>query len=86
MLADVKELQIRYVPSEIKVMSNKEALAKIIRNGLDNAIKYTNKGGVVVGLRRRARGGYAFKLQTPDLALRTTKSLHTTKAGGTVPA
>ena len=53
MLADVKELQIRYVPSEIKVMSNKEALAKIIRNGLDNAIKYTNKGGVVVGLRRR---------------------------------
>jgi signal transduction histidine kinase len=53
MLADVKELQIRYVPSEITVMSNKEALSKIIRNGLDNAIKYTNKGGVVVGLRRR---------------------------------
>lgn len=53
MLADVKALQVRYVPSEITVTSNKEALAKIIRNGLDNAIKYTNKGGVVVGLRRR---------------------------------
>lgn len=53
MLANVKALQVRYVPSEITVTSNKEALAKIIRNGLDNAIKYTNKGGVVVGLRRR---------------------------------
>jgi signal transduction histidine kinase len=53
MLAEVKELQIRYVPSEITVISNKDALTKIIRNGLDNAIKYTNKGGVVVGLRMR---------------------------------
>ncbi|WP_334118084.1 ATP-binding protein [Limnobacter sp.] len=53
MLADVKELQIRYVPSNLTVLSNKEALSKIIRNGLDNAIKYTSKGGVVVGLRRR---------------------------------
>jgi hypothetical protein len=53
MLADVKELQIRYVPSNLTVLSNKELLSKIIRNGLDNAIKYTPKGGVVVGLRRR---------------------------------
>lgn len=53
MLAEVKQLQIRYVPSELTVFSNKEALSKIIRNGLDNAIKYTDKGGVVVGVRRR---------------------------------
>lgn len=53
LLADVKQLQIRYVSSEVKVLSNKEALTKIIRNGLDNAIKYTNQGGIVVGLRRR---------------------------------
>lgn len=53
MLAAGKELQIRYLPSEAHVLSNKEALSKILRNGLDNAIKYTNKGGVVVGLRRR---------------------------------
>jgi len=53
MLANVKELQVRHVPSDVLVMSNKEALSKIIRNGLDNAIKYTNKGGIVVGIRRR---------------------------------
>lgn len=53
MLADVKQLQIRYVPSNLTVLSNREALTKILRNGLDNAIKYTNKGGVVVGVRRK---------------------------------
>lgn len=53
MLADVKQLQIRQVPTNVRVLSNKEALSKIIRNGLDNAIKYTNKGGIVVGVRRR---------------------------------
>lgn len=53
MLADVKHLQIRHVPTDVLVLSNKEALSKIIRNGLDNAIKYTNKGGIVVGVRRR---------------------------------
>ena len=53
MLADVKQLQIRHVSTEVSVLSNKEALSKIIRNGLDNAIKYTNKGGIVVGIRRR---------------------------------
>jgi signal transduction histidine kinase len=53
LLAEVKQLQIRHVPSDLTVFSNKEALSKIIRNGLDNAIKYTDKGGVVVGIRRR---------------------------------
>lgn len=53
MLAEVKQLQIRHVPTDVLVLSNKEALSKIIRNGLDNAIKYTNKGGIVVGIRRK---------------------------------
>ena len=53
LLADAKDLQIRYVSSKLTAYSNKEQLSKIVRNGLDNAIKYTSKGGVVVGLRRR---------------------------------
>ena len=53
MLANVKQLQIRYRPSELTVISNKEALTKIVRNGLDNAVKYTDKGGVVVGMCKR---------------------------------
>ncbi|HEX4917818.1 MAG TPA: HAMP domain-containing sensor histidine kinase [Limnobacter sp.] len=54
MLALGKGLQIRYVPSQTEVLTNKEALTKILRNGLDNAIKYTERGGVVVGIRRRS--------------------------------
>jgi len=53
MLAEVKQLQIRHVPTDVLVLSNREALSKIVRNGLDNAIKYTNKGGIVVGIRRK---------------------------------
>jgi len=55
-LAGHKNLQIRYVPTDAVVFSNKNALAKIIRNGLDNALKYTNAGGIVVGTRRKAGG------------------------------
>ncbi|HEX4879269.1 MAG TPA: HAMP domain-containing sensor histidine kinase, partial [Limnobacter sp.] len=53
MLAQGKGLQIRYVPNNAEVLTNREALTKILRNGLDNAIKYTERGGVVVGTRRR---------------------------------
>lgn len=53
LLADGKGLQIRYVPSDLVVQTHRETLTKILRNGLDNAIKYTKQGGVVVGLRRK---------------------------------
>ncbi|HEX4857354.1 MAG TPA: HAMP domain-containing sensor histidine kinase [Limnobacter sp.] len=53
LLGDVKHLDIRHVPSRVKILTNREALSKIVRNGLDNAVKYTNQGGVVVGLRRK---------------------------------
>jgi hypothetical protein len=79
MLADVKELQIRYVPSNLTVLSNKELLSKIIRNGLDNAIKYTPKGGVVETV------WFAFRLRTRVQVLRTTRWQLTTKAGDMVP-
>lgn len=52
-LAANKGLQIRYRPSDVRVYNNSEGLSKIIRNGLDNAIKYTQEGGVVVMVKRR---------------------------------
>lgn len=53
MLANNKGLELRYTHTPIEVISNKEALGKILRNGLDNAIKYTEEGGVWVGVRKR---------------------------------
>lgn len=52
-LAANKGLEIRYRPSELCVCNNSEGLSKIIRNGLDNAIKYTQEGGVVVMVKKR---------------------------------
>lgn len=56
-LANSKGLELRYVDTPLTVYSNAEHLEKIIRNGLDNAIKYTREGGVVVGVRRLKEGG-----------------------------
>ncbi|HEX4842432.1 MAG TPA: HAMP domain-containing sensor histidine kinase [Limnobacter sp.] len=56
MLAQGKGLQMRYVPTDAQVLTNKDALTKILRNGLDNAIKYTEQGGVLVGTRRKQGG------------------------------
>lgn len=52
-LANNKGLQIRYKPTSLCVCSDREGLTKIIRNGLDNAIKYTQEGGVVVMVKKR---------------------------------
>lgn len=56
-LAVSKGLELRYFPSDLQITSDFESLEKIIRNGLDNAIKYTKEGGVLVGVRRSSNGG-----------------------------
>ncbi|MDH4395899.1 MAG: HAMP domain-containing sensor histidine kinase [Limnobacter sp.] len=56
-LAVSKGLELRYFPSELQITSDFESLEKIIRNGLDNAIKYTKEGGVLVGVRMCSNGG-----------------------------
>lgn len=54
LLAHAKQLKLRYFESNQLIVTNTEALTKILRNGLDNAIKYTEQGGVLVGVRLRA--------------------------------
>ncbi len=56
-LAVSKGLELRYFPSELQISSDFESLEKIIRNGLDNAIKYTKDGGVLLGVRVSSDGG-----------------------------
>lgn len=53
LLAQSKDLQLRYVENDLSINTHLESLTKILRNGLDNAVKYTEHGGVVVGARRR---------------------------------
>lgn len=52
-LAKTKHLELRYQPTKVELNTCKEALSKILRNGLDNAIKYTSRGGVILAVRRK---------------------------------
>ena len=54
LLAQEKNLQIRIVPSSVRVRSDSDMLLRVLQNLLGNAIKYTDKGKVLLGCRRRS--------------------------------
>ena len=53
-LANSVGLQLAFVPSSVLVKSDIHLLARILRNFLSNAIRYTEKGRVLLGCRRHA--------------------------------
>ncbi len=48
-----KGLRLRIVPSTVRVYSDPTLIERMLRNLIVNAIRYTDKGGVVVGCRPR---------------------------------
>jgi len=56
-LADAKGLKLVMRPTTLTVVSDIQALERILRNLITNAIRYTARGGVLIGCRRR--GGEA---------------------------
>lgn len=56
-LAQQKGLRLRYIPSTLYVHSDPSYLRRIVQNLLGNAVRYTDRGRVVLGVRRR--GGQA---------------------------
>jgi signal transduction histidine kinase len=52
-IAQAKGLQLRFVPSSLTVRSDRRMLRRVLQNLVSNAIKYTPKGRVLVGVRRR---------------------------------
>jgi signal transduction histidine kinase len=51
--AERKGLRLRFAPSSARVMSNPHLLDTILGNLIGNAIKYTDRGSVLVGCRRQ---------------------------------
>ncbi len=56
-LALQKGLRLRFVPSGLEAETDPVLLDRILANLIDNAIRYTASGGILVGARRRPGGG-----------------------------
>ena len=52
--AQAQKLDLRVVPSRLLVRSDQRLLEQMIRNLISNALKYTERGKVLVGCRRRS--------------------------------
>ncbi|MBS9402789.1 hybrid sensor histidine kinase/response regulator [Halomonas sp. TRM85114] len=55
-MAAAKGLTLHYVPSGAVIESDLALLARVIRNFLTNAIRYTERGRILLGCRRRPEG------------------------------
>ncbi|MBP2231280.1 PAS domain S-box-containing protein, partial [Azospirillum agricola] len=52
--AEMRGLRFRIVPCSLQVHSDSQLLERILRNLIANALKYTERGGLVVGCRRQS--------------------------------
>ena len=55
-VAGVRGVALHYVPSSAVIESDLALLARVIRNFLSNAVRYTEHGRVLLGCRRRREG------------------------------
>ncbi|MFG6176983.1 NahK/ErcS family hybrid sensor histidine kinase/response regulator [Halomonas sp. THAF12] len=55
-MAAARGLAFRYVPSSAVVSSDLALLARVVRNFLTNAVRYTKRGRLLLGCRRRPDG------------------------------
>ena len=56
-MARAKGLELTFVPTRLAVRSDRRLLRRLLQNFVSNAIKYTPRGRVLVGVRPRRRDG-----------------------------
>ncbi|OKL42646.1 PAS domain-containing hybrid sensor histidine kinase/response regulator [Pseudovibrio exalbescens] len=55
-IAAEKGLKLTVLPTELTLHSDRRLMRRLLQNLISNAIKYTERGGVLVGCRKRAGG------------------------------
>jgi signal transduction histidine kinase/CheY-like chemotaxis protein len=61
-----KSLRLRVVPSDAWVRSDRVLLERILLNLVSNAVRYTERGGIIIGCRRR---GDALRIEVWDTGI-----------------
>ncbi len=61
-LAEAKGLSLRLVPTAAWVRSDPQLLRRVVQNFLANAVRYTERGGIVMGVRRAGAGALAIEV------------------------
>ena len=56
LLAQRKSIQLHYVPTRLWVNSDRRLLSRVLQNLLSNAVRYTETGKILVGVRRQRTG------------------------------
>jgi CheY-like chemotaxis protein len=65
-MASAKGLRLRIVPSRVHVRTDRNLFRRLVQNLVSNAVKYTRRGTVLVGARRR---GALIELQVIDTGI-----------------
>lgn len=63
-----RNLELCVLPTRLRVHTDQRMLRRILQNFISNALRYTRRGRIVIGCRRRARGG-AVEFQVLDTGL-----------------
>ncbi|TKT74199.1 PAS domain-containing hybrid sensor histidine kinase/response regulator [Aquamicrobium sp. LC103] len=65
-MAAAKGLDLRIIPSSLAVETDRNLLRRLVQNLVSNAVKYTRKGRILVGVRRR---GALLEIQVIDTGI-----------------
>jgi signal transduction histidine kinase len=61
-LAEAKGLRLVVIPTSAMAVTDPDLLERILRNLLSNAVRYTERGGILLGCRRRGATGLSLEV------------------------
>lgn len=63
-IAAEKHVDVRYVPTRLSLRTDRKMISRIIQNLISNAVRYTNAGKVLIGVRRTPHGAQLHIIDT----------------------